>query len=212
MKKLILFALILFPASLLAQNNFGSVKLGLFSPGATSAGFIIGYEGGTNIDEVISWGYSVDWFNKNYTDQNLVNEFNDFYGPSYSLNELRAKTNLHAIPIMASLTGSWPIAYRTRAFVTGSAGVEVLLIYYRNYENPDNDEFKAAFDFAWRIGGGVIYEIGRRSDGFIELTYHNAKPSWQFEVKDQQTNKTRVFERKFDMSGMMIRAGVRFYF
>jgi hypothetical protein len=211
--KRILTAIILcLPILINAQDHFGSVKFGMFSPAATDNGFIIGYEGGWNIDDNFIVGWSADWFNKNYIDQKLVKEFNDFYGPNSTLNELRAKTNLHAIPLMGSVTGSWPIAPRMNAFFTAAAGVEALLIFYRNYDNPDNNEFKGAFDFAWRIGGGVAYELGRRSDAIFELAYHNSEPSWQYDVRDSQTGKTRVFERKFDMSGLMMRVGFRFYF
>ena len=212
MKKLISLILICLPAVILAQTHFGSVKLGVSNPSATGAGFIIGYEGGWDIDDNFIIGWSVDWFNKNYVDQKLVSQFNDFYGLNSSLNELRAKTNLHAIPIMGSATASWPVGPRTRAYVTGAAGIEMLLIFYRNYDNPDNDEFKGAFDFAWRLGGGVAYELGARSDAIFELAYHYSQPSWQYNVTDSITGRTHVFERSFDMSGLMLRAGFRFYF
>ena len=204
--------IILIPSIIFGQSNIGSVKLGLFNPSATDAGFIIGYEGGWYIDSHFFAGWSVDWFNKNYVDQTLVQQFNNFYGLNGTLNELRAKTNLHAIPIMGSMTFSWPVGPRTNAFVTGAAGVEALLIFYRNYENPDNDEFHGAFDFAWQLGGGVAYELGRRSDVLFELDYHNSMPSWDYNVSDPQTGRTKVFERQFDMSGIMMRVGVRFYF
>lgn len=210
MKKIFVLLFLVLPFSINAQGKYASIKLGLFSPGATSTGFIIGYEGGKNIDEIFSYGYSVDWFHKTYVDETLVNEFNNFYGPTTTLNELRAKTNLHAIPVMVSITGGWYVADRTRAFITGGAGIEMLLVYYQNYDNPNNDEFKAAFDFAWRLGGGVSYELGERSDGFLEIDYHYSQPSWQFTA--QNGGQIRTFERKFDMSGIMMRVGVRFYF
>ena len=212
MKRLLFILILIIPAIISAQPHFGSVKFGFFSPGATEAGFMIGYEGGWNVDDNFMVGWSADWFNKNYVDQTLVTQFSDFFGPNSTLNELRAKTNLHAIPIMGSITGSWDVAPRTRAFFTGAAGIETLLIFYRNYDNPDNNEFKAAFDFAWRLGGGLAYELGRRSDAFVEIDYHYSQPSWQYSVRDSQTGRTKVFERKFDMSGIMMRLGFRFYF
>jgi len=86
-----------------------------------------------------------------------------------------------------------------------------LLIYYRNYDNPNNDEFKGAYDFAWKLGGGIAYEIGARSDALFEIGYGNSQPGWRYEVKDPITGRTRIFERKFDMSGIMLRVGFRFY-
>jgi Outer membrane protein beta-barrel domain len=211
MRKLILAAIFVLPVLASAQDHMGSVKAGLFDPSATNAGFIIGYEGGVNIDENFFIGASIDWFNKNYVDGTLVSEFNDFNGLNSSLNELKATTNLHAIPIMGTVNGSWPIAPRMRAFLDASAGIEMLLIFYRNYQNPDNNEFKGAFDFAWQLGGGVAYEIGRRSEIFAELDYHNSQPSWDYTVQDN-LGRQRVFERKYDMSGILFRIGFRFYY
>jgi len=211
MKKLIFMILLVLPAIMNAQQHIGIVKVGVFNPSATDAGFIIGYEGGWSMDNNLYVGWSADWFNKNYVDGNLVSQFNDFYGLNSTLNELRAKTNLHAIPLMGSLTGSWPVAPRVNAFVTGAAGIEVLLIFYKNYQNPDNNEFRGAFDFAWRLGGGLSYELGRRSDAFVEIDYHNSEPSWDYTVTDA-LGRQKVFERKFDMSGLMLRVGVRFYY
>ncbi|MCL5029429.1 MAG: outer membrane beta-barrel protein [Bacteroidetes bacterium] len=212
MKKLFCFLMIIFPSIIFAQPHFGSVKLGIFNPSATEAGFIIGYEGGWAIDNNFIIGLSADWFNKNYVDQNLVTQFNDYYGVNSSLNEIRAKTNLHAIPLMGTATASFPISPRTNLFFTGGVGVEVLLIFYRNYDNPDNNDFHGAFDFAWQIGSGVAYELGPRSDVLVELSYHNSQPSWDYNVYDPNTGRSRVFQRSFDMSGVMMRAGFRFYF
>jgi hypothetical protein len=212
MKKLFLiFALM--PVLTFAQYKIGAVKAGLYSPSATESGFIIGYEGDWEVDDNFMVGFSVDWFNKNYVDRRLVTEFNNFFGPINSeLNELRAKTNLHSIPLMFTINAGRPIAPRARAYFTASAGLDVLLIFYRNYENPEDDEFQGAFDFAWRLGGGVSYEIGKHSDVFGELAYHGSKPSWEYEVKDRVTGKTKIFERRFDMTGIMLRLGFRFYF
>ena len=105
MKRLTMLFLILLSTTSLAQYHSGAVKLGYFNPKATDGGFIIGYEGGHAIDRNLIIGWSIDWFHKNYTDQTLVSEFNQF-DPNIGgeLNELRAKTNLHGIPIMFNLS------------------------------------------------------------------------------------------------------------
>ena len=213
MKKIFLLLLFILPICLSAQHKYGSVKFGLFTPSATDGGFIIGYEGGWNIDDRFLFGWSADWFHKNYVDASLVKQYDEFYGNIHSqLNEIRATTNLHSIPLMGTITGSWDVSPRVRAFASGSAGINVLLIFYRNYDSPDQSEFQAAFDFAWRLGGGLIYELGERSDAILELDYHNSQPSLTYDVKDSSTGRKKTFERKFDMSGMMLRVGFRFYF
>lgn len=212
MKKYFCLILLIAPALTFAQTHMGSIKLGIFDPSATDAGFMIGYEGGWAVDRNFSLGWSIDWFNKSYVDQNLVSQFNDFYGLNSSLNELRATTNLHAIPIMGNATISWPVAPRVFGYFTGSAGIEALLIYYHDYNNPDNSDFQSAFDIAWQIAGGVAYELGPRSDVILELGYHYSQPSWDYDVTDPSTGQTRTFQRSFNMSGFMMRTGFRFYF
>ncbi len=211
MKKILLFLLVL-PAAIFAQDSFGSIKLGVFNPSATDAGFIIGYEGGWEFDRNMKVGWDVDWFHKSYVDQNLVTQFNSFYGVNSSLNELRASTNLHAIPIMASATISFPASYRTNVYFNGAVGTEMLLIFYHDYNNPDNSEFRGAFDFTWQLGAGVAYELGPRSDLILEAAYHYSQPSWNYNATDPRTGRNQTFQQVFDMSGLMLRTGFRFYF
>jgi hypothetical protein len=211
MKKLFFCGIIFFSAcGLYAQWGMGAIKLGYFNPAAADGGFIIGYEGGTYIDEGFNFGWSIDWFHKNYVDRKLAGEFNNEFGGIGEINELRAKTNLHDFPLMINITGKIPVGPLVKIFLCGGVGAEVLLINYRNFENPDQDKFQAAFDFDWRVGGGVLYELGSRSEIFGELVYHASEPSWEYEV--ETNGMKRTFERVYDMSGVMMRVGFRFYY
>ena len=214
MKRLSLFLILLFiSSSIYSQRNTSTIKLGNFSPGATESGFVIGYEGGKYIDRNFDIGWSIDWFHKDYVDQTLVSEFNQYYGFFESeLNEVRAKTNLHSVPVLFNMRAKLPMSPRVAAYVTGGVGVEALLIFYRDYQNPEEDEFDGAFDFNWRLGMGIAFQIGRRSDLIAELTYHSSAPSWSYELDDPSVGRKRVFERVFDMSGLMARVGFKFYY
>lgn len=210
MKKIILMSIILYTSTAFAQLNSASIKLGYFNPSAASGGFIIGYEGGKIIDERLMFGWSIDWFHANYVDKKLVNDFNEAFGIG-EINELRAKTNLHEFPLLLNFRGEFPVARLTRFYATGGVGAEFLLINYRSFQNPDEDELKAAVDFSWRIGVGVVHRLGSRSEVIGQIDYHSSEPSWEYEVNDPVKGK-RIFERSFDMSGLMLRAGLRFFF
>jgi len=210
MKKLLLVIFII-SSTVFAQRNASAIKLGVFSPSASESGFIIGYEWGRYIDEALNIGWSLDWYNKSYTDEKLVGQYEEFYGIHGSINELRAKTTVHDFPLMFNITGKIPTAPRTQVFITGGIGGELLIINYRQYDNPDESKTKGAVDFSWRIGAGMLYELGRRSDVFFELDYHSSKPSWEYEVRGNDGRK-RILEREYDMSGLMCRVGVRFYY
>ncbi len=210
MKRLILLLGIIMSTNLFAQLNCTSIKLGFFDPAASTGGFIIGYEGGKIIDEHLIVGWSIDWFHANYVDKKLVSDLNSAYGFG-EINELRAKTNLHEFPILANFRAEFPVAPMTRVYGTGGVGLEFLLTSYRRFQNPDDDQLKAAFDFSWRIGVGVLYRIGSRSEIFGQIDYHSSEPSWEYEV-NENTSSRRVFERSFDMSGVMTRVGLRFFY
>jgi hypothetical protein len=210
MKRLFLLLLLVLVSSSYAQFGSSAVKLGFFNPSAAQGGFIIGYEGGKDIDEYFFFGWSIDWFHKTYTDRKLVDDINNSFG-SGEINELRAKTNIHDLPVMISAAARFPVAPRIAMYINGGIGAEMLLVSFRNFENPDNDDFRVAFDFNWRLGIGGAFELGRRSELFGEITYHNSAPSWEFEV-DAPLGGKRTFERIFDMSGVMGRIGLRFYY
>jgi opacity protein-like surface antigen len=211
MKKLTLIFLLIFCHYSYGQNSAAAIKLGSFMPEATGAGFIIGYEGGSYIDDNFNFGWSIDWFHKNYVDKTLVESFDEVYGVSGDINELRASTNLHDFPLMINITAKFPVAPRAKIYGTGGVGVEVLIINYRNIENPDESELKGAFDFCWRIGLGAAYNIGPRSEILLEMTYHYSQPSWTYEADVENVGR-KTFERVYDMSGVMIRAGFRFFY
>lgn len=216
MKKILFFLFLSLTGIVSAQYNSGAIKLGVFNPEATDAGFMIGYEGGWKVDRNLTLGWSVDWFHKNYVDENLVREYSKYYGVSdYSLHEVRAKTNLHDIPVMFNATAKFPVNRRTAGYLYGAIGAEVLIINYRDFNHPEDDEITWAFGLSWRVGGGFSYKLGRRSEIFGEVVYHNAEPSWEYdvvEISSSVSSGKRKFVRKFDMSGLMVRTGLRFYY
>lgn len=211
MKKVIAIVF-LFTTASFSQWNTGAVKLGFFNPSATDGGFIIGVEGGQHIDRFVSWTWSLDWFHQNYVDKKLVSELDQYYpGAIGEVNELRATTNIHDFPVMVGMTARFPMTKRSQFYLTGSLGAEMLLINYRNFQNPMEDDLKAAFDFDWRIGIGAAFAIGPRSEFFGEISYHESNPSWTYESDSYYYPKT-VLERSYDMSGVMARVGIRFFY
>jgi hypothetical protein len=211
MRKIILLITLLASCNF-AQWNTGAIKLGFFNPSATDGGFIIGFEGGKHIDKFISWTWSLDWFHQNYVDKKLISELDQYYpGAIGELNALRATTNIHDFPVMVGLTARFPMTKRSQFYISGSLGAEMMLINYRNFQNPIDDDFKAAFDFDWRIGVGAAFAISPRSEFFGELTYHESNPSWTYESDGYSYPKT-ILERSYDMSGFMARLGIRFFY
>lgn len=214
--KFISFLLLVITFQVAAQQS-STIKIGLFDPKVTQSGMILGYEGTSPIDERLEMGWSIDWFNKSYVDKRLAEQFNTNYASDIGeLNELRAKTNLHGFLVLSVLKVNIPFDQRTQFYVIGNLGLDFLLVFYRDFNNPAEDDWQMAVDFGWRLGAGVKYKIGSRSDLFLEFNYHNSEPSWEYEVHEQATltspARTRVFERSYDMSGLMARLGIKYFY
>ncbi len=212
MKKYLLLITLL-PLPLFAQWNTSAIKLGSFVPSSAGAGFIVGYEGSHFFDPNVSFGWSIDWYHSNYTDATVVNFADQLYPVGVTNNLLKASTNLHDFPIMANINVRFPITPLSEVYALGGLGFEALFISYSNFDDPSKNDFHTAFSFNWRIGAGGTYAIGKRSEVFGEIAYHYSQPSWTYEVNDPSNNGRKItYERIIDMSGMLFRLGVRFYY
>jgi opacity protein-like surface antigen len=209
-KRLFVIFLLIVAGSAFGQSRQTAVKIGYNNPSATDGGFLLGIETGKGIDEVLDVGFSLDWFHRKYVDKNLVTQLNELYGVNVEENEIRASTTLNSLPIMLSLSAHIPIDQPVDLYLTGALGGDFLLVSYRNFQNPENDEFEFAFDFSWQIGAGASYALGSRSNVFFELDYHSSEPSWEYDTESNGVKK--IIERKFDMSGIQAKIGLRFYY
>jgi hypothetical protein len=212
--KISLLALFCITTVTFGQFHSGAIKFGVQDPQATDAGFNLGYQWERSIDKNFDIGWEVDWFHKTYTDENLVSELNDFNGDVYgTTNELLAKTTLYDFPAQFTMEANFPIPdSKLRVFGNIGLGLDFLFISYKDYSNPDDGNTKAAVDFSWRVGAGIIYPIGTNSELIGELNYHSSEPSWQYQVHDSNTGRTHTFERSYNMGGILARVGVRFYY
>ena len=212
MNNLVFIFIIVLPTLIFPQRHSAVISFGHFKPEATDGGFILGYKGEKFIDRNLSIGWDVSWYHKSFVDKVLLEQYVKYYGVvDGEISERRSTTNLHSIPLMASISAYIPLFPIISAYITGSAGAEALLIFYDNLQDADQNEFKTAWDFSWQIGTGVAYKIGNKSDLIGEISYHNSNPSWIYSVTDPQTGATKHLEQSFDMSGFALKFGFKFF-
>lgn len=205
-----LYTLIILLSAIIYGQSSSAIKVGYFSPKGGDGGLIIGYENAFITNEVLSFGWSFDWYHDKYTDKEYVNFLNENDPFGGEVNELRAKTNTNIFPVMANLTGYIPVGRDNYAFVKGSMGFEVLFISYTNYYSPNTNEDKILATMNYRFTAGFGHYLGRNSEIFAEVGYHSSTPSWEYEI--DQNGRKRTYERELDMSGMMARIGFLFYY
>ncbi len=90
---------------------------------------------------------------------------------------------------------------------TGGVGYELLWVNENNYD-PANlvDDLRFYSGFGWQVGAGVSLPMSRNSDLFAEALYHGGSPS-----KDKGTKAGLPVREEVDMSGLMIKLGIRLY-
>jgi len=209
MKKLIAILMIAAAFGLYSQKNMGAIKAGMFFPQACDGGFDLGLEYGFHIDTNLDVGVSLDWFKKEFKDKDYIGEVeqydNTVVGTQYrDLGEI----TIYDFPVMVAVTAKFPLGDKLKWFATGGLGAEMLYASMKAYDSNDGSEIDTkeestlAFDFNWRLGGGVMFNLGQRSEIFGEIAYHYSKPSFEDE---------NGITTEYDMSGIMSRVGVRFF-
>lgn len=208
MKKVILGLLVLLTCSAYSQSSAAAIKLGFYSPDAAETGFIIGYEGGRHIDEMLDVCWSFDWYSKDFEDKGKKKKAESIPGLSGTDIEKLSDTTINTFPLMVSLTVKFPVAPKAKVYLNGGFGAELLYASYSNYSEDDEieDESEFAFDWNWRLGLGGLYQLGERSEFFGEFGYHYSMPSYEYEIFDVK------YEREYDMRGVMGRVGIRYYY
>jgi hypothetical protein len=210
MKKIIMLIVLLAIMSMYAQGKIGAIKAGMFFPAACDGGFDLGIEYGLHVDTNLDVSVEMDWFKKEFKDEDYIGDVeqydNTVIGTQYrSLGEV----TIYDFPVMVMVTAKFPINFNYKWFATGGLGAEMLYASMEVYDANDGSEIETveestlAFDFNWRLGGGMIYNLGERSEVLAEISYHYSLPS----IEDDNGIVT-----EYDMSGVMGRVGVRFFF
>ncbi|NOR45819.1 MAG: outer membrane beta-barrel protein [Candidatus Delongbacteria bacterium] len=208
MKKITMLIVLLAIMSIYAQGKIGAIKAGLFKPGACDAGFDLGIEYGLHIDTNLDVAIEMGWFKKDYEDEDFEKEYENVPGLVGADMAQLSETTIYDFPLMVLVTAKFPINFKYKWFATGGLGAEMLYASYNTFD--DDTKHELAFDFNWRLGGGMIYNLGERSEVLMEVGYHYSKPSYEYEDNISGTDVT--FKREYDMSGILGRVGVRFFF
>ena len=204
MKKIITMTILLVIMLVYSQGKIGAIKAGMFFPGACEGGFDLGIEYGLHIDTNLDVAVEIGWFKKDYDDKDVRDEYESIPGLTADELKILSETTIYDFPVMVMVTAKFPINFSYKWFATGGLGAEML---YASYNTIDDDtEHELAFDFNWRLGGGILYNLGERSELLAEIGYHYSKPSYEYEDSNQ------TFKREYDMTGLLGRVGVRFFF
>jgi hypothetical protein len=192
-------------SSLPAQEKFTEFQAGILIPADAKTGFLGGFTFGRMVDESIGWGIELDCYRKTYTKETTVDSTTLSMVQEHVVQtEIENATTM--IPVYFKIILHTQIAPKLDLRAGGGIGYEFMWNSETNYLlHKDDSRFYSGF--SWQIGGGLSLPLSRASDLFLDLSYHGGSPS-----RSKSENKLGLpIRTEVDMSGFMIRAGLRLY-
>ena len=204
-KQYLLSMIVLFTAcSVYGQNGIFELKGGALFPQGTETGIIIGLGYGRMLDENIGWTFEADYFWRTYTKETTVKIDPGMATETTIATEIENSTKM--LPVMAQLIYLTKIAPNLDLRLSAGLGYAFLRNTEANYL-IDVEKSNFYSGFAWQIGGGISIPISRTADFYGELNYFSSNPS-----KDAGETASGLPQyTEIDMSGLMVRVGVRIY-
>lgn len=205
MKKTIFILMMLFTATLFAQEKFTEFKAGLLMPSDAKAGFYGGLTMGRAIDENVSVSLAIDVYRRTYTKETTIDTSTLGQATEKEIQtELEHSTTM--LPIFFQLHYQGEISPVFNLRITAGLGYEFLWNGVTNYITG-KDETRFYGGFGWHVDAGVWYPISRASDFYAEMVYHSGSPS-----RDEGKTEAGLPKRtEVDMSGIGFRIGLRIY-
>ena len=186
------------------QHTIFEIEGGALFPQDTETGTIIGLGVGRMADENLGWAFEAQYFWRTFTKEYTVSETGGATQQETIVTEIENSTKM--LPVMGKIIYLGQIAPGLDIRISGGIGYAFLWNTEANYLAgvEESDSFSG---FAWQVGAGLSLPISRAADFFGELIYFYSKPS-----RDAGTTQAGLPQRtEIDMSGLLIRVGVRFY-
>ena len=199
MKTIFLSLLIsaIFTSGAIGQHTMFEIEGGVLFPQDTETGTIIGLSVGRMADENLGWAFEAQYFWRTYTQEYSTDQ-------QTIVTEIENSTKM--LPVMGKIIYLTQFAPSLDLRLSGGIGYAFLWNKEANYIEG-KEESNSFSGFAWEIGAGISIPISRAADFFGELNYFYSTPS-----RDAGTTVDGLPQRtEIDMSGLLLRVGVRLY-
>ena len=179
-----------------------TINAGQMNPKDTKSGMIVGAVMSRAVDDAVDIGLGIDVFHNAYSDESKVAE-ETATGLKTSQTATLVDYTRTVIPINVVLNVKIPMGRYFGYFIRGSMGYSFLISKEKNYE-LETSETRKYGGLGWRGGGGMYYQVGRRSTLFGEAFFNSNEVSRDVGDKDIGLPVTE----HVDLSGLGFRLGV----
>lgn len=206
MKKIFVsFIIILTCATgVMSQHTMFELEGGALFPQDTETGTIIGLTIGRMADENLGWAFEAQYFWRTYTKEFTVSETGGVTQQETIVTEIENSTKM--LPVMGKIIYLSQIAPSLDIRISGGIGYAFLWNREANYL-LGKEESNSYSGLAWEIGAGISLPISRAADFFGEINYFYSTPSRE----EDRTIEGLPQRTEIDMSGILLRIGIRLY-
>jgi hypothetical protein len=180
------------------------LRAGYFGPKDAKSGFVFGLGMGNAVDEVVDIGVSIDLFHRAYQKDVQIAESVSSGGLVERTVQRMLDFSTTAVPVLGTVTLNFTSKMPFRYFVGAGLGYLFLWNKETNYA-LDVSERRYYRGFAWRLEGGVLYQLGSRSALMIEAVYDGARPR----RNEHRTAQGLPIWQEVNFSGFGVRIGIR---
>jgi len=204
-KSILLTSISVLTTSLVAQTNFTEIHGGILMPSHAKDGFIGGITMGRMVDKNIGYGFELNYYYKSYVEETQVLKQEEGQVTPIEVTTL-IDNSTRLLPVYFRLTYNTAISPKLDLRVVGALGYEFM--WNSEVDHVAKvDETRFYSGFGWYIGGGIAFPISEAADLMGEIAYHSSYPS----RSDGENTDGLPVRTEIDMSGLMLRAGIRIY-
>jgi len=155
-------------------RGVSQIHAGFLDPdGPSDAGFVAGFRGGQQIDDVFQIGLGLDWRNKSGRATELLRETIGPGGETIIVRRETSRYSSNLFPALAYIQLSGPSNLTLVPYVGAAASWQVLFLQADDFATGET--FDATFDgFGWQLWGGAALPLSGRSRLFGELFMNQA--------------------------------------
>lgn len=197
--------LLLISGMAFAQVPYTEVKVGRMDPESSRAGNLFGITIGRTIDESLSYGVELNYFQKNFKDEVSVLVSED--GGIKVVEKIRNfEQTTHILPILVKLNYEHPLGFRkSPVYLRASAGLGWEFVWNKENNYVDNIHKTRFFNgVGWQLSTGLGLAISSSGNAFIDLFYNDSRVK-RNKVKNEVGLPTW---EELNVSGFGIKVGV----
>ena len=189
-------------------RGVSQLHAGFLDPeGPANAGFLVGFRGGQQIDDMVELGLGIDWRNKSGRATEVLQETTGPGGERIVVSRELSRFSSNLFPVLAYVQVSAPSDLGVAPYV-GFAGTYQAL-FLSAEDSQTGESFDATYDgWGWQLWGGAAVPLSSRSRVIGEVFWNNADLGR--DVRDPVTGDT--FRETVSTNGVGGRFGINWGF